>query len=169
MAPEDRADHLDDSHSIPTTDIFSYTTQHQAYVPHEWLSQLLIYGAYKLGGYSGMMLWLCCFTSALLIVGYILCSLYARNPKIGLLGALTIWIFSSVGLAIRPHMIGYLLLTIELLLIHLGRTRDRRWFFVLASTVCSLGKLPRLFLSRTAGGRSLSAEFIFFLPGQDHW
>lgn len=119
------------SHSIPTTDIFSYTTQHQAYVPHEWLSQLLIYGAYKLGSYSGMMLWLCCLTSALLIIGYILCSLYARNPKIGLLGALTIWIFSSVGLAIRPHMIGYLLLTIELLLIHLGRTRDRRWFFVL--------------------------------------
>jgi len=119
------------SHSIPTTDTFSYTTHHHAYVPHEWLSQLLIYGAYKFGGYSGMMLWLCCLTSALLIIGYIFCSLYTRNPKIGLLGALTIWGFSTVGLAIRPHMIGYLLLTIELLLIHLGRTRDRRWFFAL--------------------------------------
>src|SRR4051794_537376 len=47
------------THSIPTTDIFSYTTGHHASVPHEWLSQVSIYGAYKVGGYSGLMLWLC--------------------------------------------------------------------------------------------------------------
>jgi hypothetical protein len=119
------------THTIPNADIFSYTTHHQLYVDHEWLSQLLIYGAYKLGGYPGLMLWFCCLTSALLIAGYILCSLYAKNPKIALLGALTIWVFATMGLAIRPQMIGYLLLTFELLLIHLGRTRDRHWFFAL--------------------------------------
>jgi hypothetical protein len=119
------------THTIPNADIFSYTTHHEAYVDHEWLSQLLIYGAYKAGGYPGLMLWLCCLTSALLIAGYILCSLYTKNPKIALLGALTVWIFATVSLAVRPQMIGYLLLTIELLFIHLGRTRDRRWFFAL--------------------------------------
>jgi hypothetical protein len=119
------------THSIPKTDIFSYTTHHQAYVPHEWLSQVIIYGAYKLGGYLGLMLWFCCLTSALLIAGYSLCSLYSKNPKIALLGALTIWVFATIGLSIRPQMIGYLLLTVELLLIQLGRTRDRRWFFAL--------------------------------------
>jgi hypothetical protein len=117
------------THAIPTTDIFSYTTHHHAYIPHEWLSQLLIYGAYKLGGYTGLMVCFCFFTSALLIAGYILCSLYTENPKIGFLGALTIWLFATAGFSIRPHMIGYLLLVVELLLIYLGRNRNPRWFF----------------------------------------
>ena len=114
--------------TIPTTDVFSYTTNHHAWVPHEWLSQVLIYGAYRFGGYSGLMLWLCFFTAGILIAGYILCCLYSGNAKVSFLGAMTIWFFATAGLAIRPQMIGYLLLIVELLLIHMGRTRNPRWF-----------------------------------------
>jgi hypothetical protein len=117
------------THTIPTTDLFSYTTNHHAWIPHEWLSQVLIYGAYRLGGYSGLMLWLCFFTAALLIAGYTLCSLYSGNSKTAFLGALAIWLFGTIGFAIRPQMIGYLLLIVELLLLHFGQTRNRRWFF----------------------------------------
>src|SRR6185437_982923 len=92
-------------------------------------SQLLIYGAYRFGGYPGLMLWLCFFTSALLTAGYYLCSLYSGNSKVGFLGAVTIWLFATIGLSVRPQMIGYLLLVVELLVIHLGRTRNPRWFF----------------------------------------
>src|SRR5258707_13517768 len=101
------------THTIPTTDLFSYTTNHHGLIPHEWLSQVLIYGAYRWGGYSGLMLWLCFFTAALLIAGYILCSLYSGNSKVALLGALAIWLFGTVGFAVRPQMIGYLLLVVE--------------------------------------------------------
>src|ERR1700722_15482809 len=59
------------SHTIPVTDLFSYTTNHHAWIPHEWLAQVFIYGAYRWGGYSGLMLWLCFFTALLLIAGYI--------------------------------------------------------------------------------------------------
>jgi hypothetical protein len=118
-------------HSIPTTDTFSYTTNHHAYVAHEWLSQLLIYGAYRFGGYPGLMLWLCFFASALLIASYYLCSLYSGNAKVAFLGALNIWLFATSGFAVRPQMIGYLLLVFELLLLHLGRTRNPRWFLAL--------------------------------------
>lgn len=117
------------THAIPTTDLFSYTAYHHAWVPHEWLSETLIYGGYRLGGYSGLMLWLCLLTTALLIAGYILCSLYSGNAKVAFIGALTIWLFGTVGFAIRGQMIGYLLLVVELLLLHLGQTRNRRWFF----------------------------------------
>lgn len=117
------------SHTIPTADLFSYTTNHHAWIPHEWLSQVVIYGAYRWGGYSGLMVYLCLFTSALLIVGYILCSLYSDNWKTAFLGALTIWLFGTIGTAVRPQMIGYLLLEVELLLLYFGQTRDRRWFF----------------------------------------
>ena len=116
------------THTIPLTDIFSYTTNHQALVPQEWLSQVLIYGAYKWGGLSGLMLWLCVLSATLLIAGYGLCWLYSQNAKVAFVGAMTLWLFGTIGFAIRPQMIGYLLLIIELVLIHLGRTRNPRWF-----------------------------------------
>jgi hypothetical protein len=119
------------THTIPTTDVFSYTTNHHAYIAHEWLSQLLIYAAYRFGGYPGLMLWMCFFTSAILIAGYSLCSLYSENAKVAFLGAMTIWLFGTIGFAVRPQMVGYLLLVVELLLLHLGRTRNPRWFLAM--------------------------------------
>jgi hypothetical protein len=119
------------SHTIPTIDLFSYTTAHHSYVPHEWIAQLVIYGSYLLGAYSGMMFLLCGLASAILIAGYGLCWIYSGNAKVALVGAMTIWLFSTVGLAIRPQMMGYLLLMVELLLLHMGRTRDSRFFFCL--------------------------------------
>lgn len=116
------------THTIPSNDIFSYTTNHQASVPQEWLAQLSIYAAYKWGGYSGLMLWLCLLTALVLIAGYLLCSIYSANCKVAFLGAMTIWLFGTIGFAVRPQMIGYLLLIIELLIIHIGRTRNPRWF-----------------------------------------
>jgi hypothetical protein len=77
------------------------------------------------------MLWLCLLTAAVLIAGYGLCSLYSGNAKVAFLGAMIIWLFATVGFAVRPQMIGYLLLIAELVLIHLGRARDPRWFFSL--------------------------------------
>ncbi len=116
------------THTIPTRDLFSFTAFHHSLIPQEWLSQLLIYGSYRLGGYSGMMLWLCFFTAVLLIAGYALCSVYSGNAKIGFLGAMILWFFSTSGLAVRAEVIGYVLLVLELLLVHLGRTRSSRWF-----------------------------------------
>lgn len=119
------------THHIPTADVFSFTTNHHSTIPQEWLSQTLIYGAYRWAGYSGLMLWLCLFSSALLISGYALCTVYSGNLKVGWVGALIIWFFATVGYAVRPQMVGYFLLTVELLILHLGRTRSPRWFLCL--------------------------------------
>lgn len=124
------------THSIPTHDLFSYTTNHHAFVPQEWLSEVTIYCAYAWGGYTGLMLWLCLFASALVIAGYIFCWLYSGNPKVAFAGALIVWFFATIGFSIRPHLISYLFMMAEFLLIHAGRTRSPRWF---------LG-LPLLFL-----------------------
>ncbi len=116
-------------HAIPKIDLFSYTANHHAVVPHEWLSQVLIFTAWRMGGFSGLMLWLCILATVLLITGYRLCTLYSGNAKVAFIGAIAIWYFATIGFAIRPHMIGFLLLIVELMLIHLGRTRNPYWFF----------------------------------------
>jgi len=119
------------SHRIPSADLFSYTTNHHSRIAQEWLSQLLIYAAFKAGGYSGLMIWLCLFTAAILIAGYAVCSAYSGNAKVAFFGALTIWVFGTIGFAVRPQMVGYLLLILELLILHLGRSRNPRWYLAL--------------------------------------
>jgi hypothetical protein len=119
------------THSIPRVDTFSYTVAGRPWIAQEWLSQLTIYAAYHFGLYTGLMLWLCLFASLILIAAYALSAVYSGNAKLAFLGALTTWLFSTVGLAIRPHLLGYLLLIAELLIVHLARTRSHKWFFAL--------------------------------------
>ena len=119
------------THAIPLTDQFSYTTNHQALVPQEWFAQVTMYAAYLMGGYSGLMVWLCLFSSMLVVAGYCLCWLYSGNAKVAFAGALAVWLFATIGFSIRPQMIAYVLLIVELVVIHLGRTRNARWFFCL--------------------------------------
>ena len=116
---------------IPTTDLFSYTAHYHSLIPYEWLSQVLIYGTYRAAGYSGLMLWLCVLTTMLLVGAYLLCSLYSQNAKVGFVGAMIGWFFATGGLAVRPQMVSYVLLVLELLLIYLGYRRDRRLFLAL--------------------------------------
>lgn len=119
------------THAIPVTDLFSYTTNHHAWIPHEWLAQLVIYGAYRLDGFAGLMFLLCLLTTVVLISGYWLCAVYSGNAKVAFLGAMIVWLFATIGFAIRAQMIGYIFLILELLLIQLGRTRNPRWFYLL--------------------------------------
>ncbi|HEY7306976.1 MAG TPA: hypothetical protein VH601_22810 [Bryobacteraceae bacterium] len=119
------------THSIPRVDVFSFTAQGHPWIAQEWLSQVAIYGAWKLGGNTGLMLWLVVLSSLLVIGAYVLSTLYAGSCKLGFIAGMVTWLFSTVGLAIRPHMIGYLLLVCELLILYMGRWRDRRWFWAL--------------------------------------
>jgi hypothetical protein len=119
------------THSIPRVDHFSFTAYGHPWVAQEWLSQVTLYGVYKFGGYTGLMLWLCVLSSLIVVGAFSLCTLYSGNVKVAFLGGLVTWMFGTIGFAIRPHMIGYLCLMCELLILQLGRSRDPRWFLAL--------------------------------------
>lgn len=119
------------THSIPRVDLFSFTAYGHAWTAQEWLSEWAMYGAWKFAGYAGLMLWFAAIAVLLVMAAYVLCTLYSGNCKVAFLGGVTVWLFSTIGLAVRPHLIGYLLLICELIVIHLGRTRDARWLFAL--------------------------------------
>src|SRR5215469_10119065 len=88
------------THAIPRTDPFAFTTHGHAWTAHEWLAQLSIYGAWRVGDYPGLMLWLCGLASLLFVALYALCSIYSGNAKVALVGGLTGWFFGTVGLAV---------------------------------------------------------------------
>lgn len=154
------------THQIPLTDIFSYTTNHEHYIPQEWLSQLSIYGFYHFGGLPGLMFWLCLMTAALLVTGYVLCSIYSANCKVAFAGAMMIWFFATIGLAVRPQLIGYILLIAELILIHLGRTKNPRWFLALPTLfVLWVNCHGSFFLGMIVAGIYLFSSFFSFRSG----
>src|SRR5258706_8285097 len=42
--------------AVPHSDPFSFTAAGKPWVAHEWLSELLMYAAYRAAGWSGLML-----------------------------------------------------------------------------------------------------------------
>jgi len=117
--------------TVPHSDEFSYTAAGRTWIAQEWLAEVSIYGAYRAGGYSGLMGWLLIASTVLVLSGFLLCTLYSGNVKIGFLGGLVIWVFSTVGLAVRPHMLGFLLFDCELLILQMGKEKNARWFYAL--------------------------------------
>src|ERR1041384_1345220 len=118
------------THQVPTTDLFSHTASGHTWIPHEWLAELTIFAAYRFAGETGLMVWLSFFSSLLFVLVYILCYRASGNALAAFLGGGCAWFFGTVGLAIRPHMIGYTFLAAELLLLE-SASRNRRWLWLL--------------------------------------
>jgi hypothetical protein len=117
------------THSIPSTDVFSFTAQGHSWTAHEWLAELGIYAAYRLGGYSGLMICFASLASILFALVFLLCYQRCGNALVAFLGGVTAWFFATVGLVIRPHLLGYLFLVVELILLQLA-SRNRRWIWL---------------------------------------
>jgi hypothetical protein len=118
------------THSIPTTDTFSFTAYGHPWIAHEWLAQLGIYAVYRLGGYPGLMLGFAVLASLLFVLVYVLCFRYSASSLVAFLGAVCAWFFATIGLAIRPLLLGHLFLVVELILLEFG-SRNRRWLWAL--------------------------------------
>ena len=119
-----------DTHAIPSTDIFSFTAYGHPWTAHEWLAELTIYAAYRAGGFTGLMVWFYATASLLFGLVYALCYRACGNALGAFLGGLCAWYFATVGLAIRPHLLGYVLLAAEFLLLE-AATRNRRSLYAL--------------------------------------
>jgi hypothetical protein len=151
------------THSIPSTDIFSFTAQGHAWIAHEWLAELGTYAAYRLGGYTGLMLCFVGLASLLFALVYFLCYQRCGSWLTAFLGGVCAWYFATPGLAIRPLLLGHLLLVIELILLGLA-SRNRGWLWLLpplfalwvnchGSYFFGMGVLGVYWLCSFAGGR----------------
>jgi len=97
-------------HTVPTTDVFSFSAPGIAWNAHEWLTEILFAGAFGLLGWSGVAA-----LSGLAVAGALLI-VTRRALRDGLTGlpllALMLIAFSllSGSLLARPHLFGLLLL-----------------------------------------------------------
>jgi len=102
---------------FPPYDVFTYTGETTPWVNHEWLSALLIYAFYQLGGLQGAII----FKSVVFTLTIALLLLYMHRNGVGwkmaCLGSLLTVFACQTSLDLRPPIFSYLFVVIFLHLI----------------------------------------------------
>jgi hypothetical protein len=112
---------------VPHTDPFSFTRGGSAWISHEWLSEVIFYGLWKLGGAAALIVFSALVTTLGFLFLYWRC-LYSHPPAaphwaagVTILGA---WA-SAPCWGTRPQMFTFLLASIFLFLLERGESRPR--------------------------------------------
>lgn len=148
------------THAIPSLDSWSYTVNGHPFVAHEWLGQVSLFAAFHWFGYTGLQVWLCLFSAAIAVASFMLCYRYSGDAVAAAVGGFLALFFGSIGMSMRPQVIGYLLLVIELLILHRAYTERAR----------ALWWLPALFaLWVNCHGSYSLGLFIFAAAGVCWW
>ncbi len=116
---------------IPESNIFRFTTPAEKTLNHEWLSQVLFYTLYRVGGIPALQFFfiaLMVATFLLLLFLYLDREWYLTAPSILFLALLA----SSERFAIRPHLLTFFLATLFLfILIRYKEQRGRNLLWLL--------------------------------------
>jgi hypothetical protein len=99
---------------IPHTDIFSFTKAGSEWVTHEWLSELLVYGIYRLSGWGGLLF---IFSAVITLALYLCYRDCEGKPYVAAIAILLAAVASAPLFGIRPQMITFLLASIFITLL----------------------------------------------------
>jgi hypothetical protein len=114
--------------SIPHIDPFSYTKIGGEWITHEWLSEVLFYGLYELGGYGLLILTFSIIITGAFLISYLRCPQNTRPYVAGfvlVLGAIS----TAPTWGVRPQMISLFLTSLFLFLLD-GYRRYRKYRFL---------------------------------------
>jgi hypothetical protein len=119
---------------IPKSDPFSFTAAGKPWIAHEWLSELIIYALYRLGGF-GLLTFV---FSSLITIAFLL--VYLRSPERPFVAGFAL-LLSALATAptwgVRPQMISLLLTSLFLYLLD-GYQTSRRIGYLLPLPVITL-------------------------------
>lgn len=114
--------------SIPHIDDYSFTKRGSEWVTHEWLSEVLLYGTFRLTGFVGLVF---IFSSLIIVALWITYRRSSGRPYVAGLALLLAAASSSPLFGIRPQMFTFLLASIYLTLLsrfaHDGHNRPLWW------------------------------------------
>jgi hypothetical protein len=119
-------------HVVPTRDFLSFTARGRPWTDHEWLSELLLYGLYRIGGLWGPIIFFAlaiCATFGLVYAATVRRGVHPILALFLLAGAL---VAASPALGARPQMVTLFFLAVyALVLLAFETGRDRRLLVML--------------------------------------
>jgi hypothetical protein len=117
------------AHAIPHADPFSFTKLNGVWITHEWLSELLIFGLFRLGGFSLLVIFFSMLITGAFLITYLRCPVNTRPYISGF-----ILIFGAISTAptwgVRPQMISLLITSLFLFLLD-GYRKEGKLTFLL--------------------------------------
>jgi hypothetical protein len=103
------------THHWPTTNDYSFTAPHSEWLAYEWLGEVLMAAASRLGGPRALMALLTALVATIVLLVYYSASLDCGNPKGAFAAAaLTLPLLGSC-FSVRPQLLGYIFLLITLI------------------------------------------------------
>jgi hypothetical protein len=131
--------------SVPATDPLSWTVRDHAWTNVQWLFDVLIYGLYRLGGPSLLVISAAVSYSAATALLLVNLRRHVGSVLAALLGAWAV-VISQERFAIRPEMVSYLLLQVILWLYATGRVPGRKRLWFLPAVMCLFANCHSLFI-----------------------
>lgn len=141
--------------AVPHTDPFSYTRAGQRWVAHEWLTELFMYGLYRLAGWRALSIVFALIPCAAFLF------LYLRCPKNAYLsGAIVVWgAWATTPVwGVRPQIVSLLLTSLWLLILERSERNPRLLWWTLPLTL--------LWVNLHAGFGLGAALLALFLVGE---
>lgn len=114
------------THSWPTVDPYSFTVAGQPWMTFEWLGDVVIAWANRVGGVVGLDGLLIILGGAIMLALYLFATIRSGNSKAGFLAAAILFPLANPSFSMRPQMIGYLFLILTLAALELFR-QGKQW------------------------------------------
>jgi hypothetical protein len=141
--------------AVPRTDPFSFTRAGYPWVAHEWLSELIIYGIYRVSGWGGLIVGFALMVSLTFFLVYLRS---APDPySSGVMALWGAWATAPIW-GVRPQVISLLLTSLWLLILERSERIPRLLWWTLPLTV--------LWVNLHAGFALGLALLLLFLAGE---
>ena len=113
------------THHFPTTDPYSFTVHGQLWLAYEWLGEIVLATAQRIGGMRGLDALLIALGCAVMLAIYAFATIRTGNSKAGFAAAAILLVLARPSFSLRPQMFGYLFLVLTLIALELFRQGKR--------------------------------------------
>ncbi len=110
---------------VPHTDPFSFTRTGQAWVAHEWLSDVVFYGLWKHGGYAALIVFSAMVTTAGFMLLYLRCLSSGVKNQWAVVATILGALAAAPSWGVRPQLFTFALASLLLWLLERGMKEER--------------------------------------------
>ncbi len=121
------------THTWPTHDIYSFTAHGSPWIAYEWLGEVIMALAWRVGHLQGLAVLMMALASVITLALLYLAYLGGRNVKSAFAACAVLLPLAAISWTLRPQLLGYFFLIVTLIVLRRFRLGFRKgiWFLPL--------------------------------------
>ncbi|TAM82457.1 MAG: hypothetical protein EPN47_07250 [Acidobacteria bacterium] len=119
------------THIWPTHDIYSFTVHGSPWIAYEWLGEVVMALAWRVGNLHGLAVLVLAIISAIILGLFYLAYLGSKSSKSAFAACAVLLPLSAISWTLRPQLLGYVFLIITLIVLKRFRQGHRKSIWVL--------------------------------------